>query len=84
MTYFTLHHGDLTAAGVLQMNEKWVGVPPHWMPYFAVADTDASVARALALGGQVPVPPFDTPYGRMAVVNDPQGATFSIMQPVRH
>jgi predicted enzyme related to lactoylglutathione lyase len=25
--------------------------------------------------------PFDTPVGRMAVAGDPQGATFSIIQP---
>jgi predicted enzyme related to lactoylglutathione lyase len=27
------------------------------------------------------VPPFDTPVGRMAVLRDPQGATFSIIRP---
>jgi predicted enzyme related to lactoylglutathione lyase len=26
------------------------------------------------------VPPFDTPVGRMAVIGDPQGAVFSIIQ----
>lgn len=77
--YHTLQKGDFTACGVLQMNALWEGVPPHWMPYFAVSDADATCRRAAELGGKVSVPPFDTPYGRMAVLNDPQGAVFSIV-----
>ena len=56
------------------------GVPNHWHVYFAVADADATVAKAAELGGAVVVEPFDTPVGRMAVVSDPQGAVFSIMR----
>ena len=37
-------------------------------------------AKATELGGSVLVPPFDTPVGRMAVIVDPQGAVFSIIQ----
>lgn len=55
-------------------------VPPHWMVYFAVADADAAVAKVRAGGGTVLQEPFDTPYGRMARVSDPQGAVFSLAQ----
>ena len=55
-------------------------VPSHWMAYFAVADADAAADRVTALGGTVRQPPFDTPYGRMALVAGPQGETFSVMQ----
>jgi predicted enzyme related to lactoylglutathione lyase len=82
MDYKTLHTGDKTVGGVLQMDKHWPeSVPPHWMAYFAVASTDASCARVTELGGKVCVPAFDTPYGRISVVEDPQGATFSIVQP---
>src|SRR5260370_973235 len=57
------------------------GVPNHWHVYFAVEDTDASAAKVTELGGTVLVPPFDTPVGKIAVVQDPQGAAFSIMTP---
>ena len=57
------------------------GVPNHWHVYFAVGDADATVAKVAELGGAVVVEPFDTPVGRMAVVSDPQGAVFSLMQP---
>lgn len=78
--YFTLHKGPTTVGGVMQMTKEWEGVPPHWMNYFAVADTDATIAKITAVGGKVSVPPFDTPYGRMAVVNDPMGAAFSVIK----
>ena len=45
------------------------------------ADADATVAKATELAGSILVEPFDTPVGRMAVIRDPQGATFSIIQP---
>jgi uncharacterized protein len=57
------------------------GTPNHWHVYFATSDADAAAARATELGGSVLVPPFDTPVGRIAVLRDPQGATFSILQP---
>ncbi|MDX6581948.1 MAG: uncharacterized protein QOI10_1132 [Solirubrobacterales bacterium] len=54
--------------------------PPHWNVTFAVDDADASAARVKELGGQVIVDPFDAPWVRMAVVSDPQGATFIASQ----
>jgi predicted enzyme related to lactoylglutathione lyase len=57
------------------------GTPNHWHVYFAIADADATAARATELGGSVLVPPFDTPVGRIAVLRDPQGAVFSVLQP---
>lgn len=55
-------------------------VPSHWMAYFAVADCDAAVARVVALGGSLVREPFDSPYGRIALVAGPQGETFSVLQ----
>jgi predicted enzyme related to lactoylglutathione lyase len=54
-------------------------VPDHWLTYFAVADTDGAVATVERLGGKVIGPPHDTPYGRMAVATDPQGAVFAVI-----
>jgi predicted enzyme related to lactoylglutathione lyase len=47
--------------------------------YFGVADTDAAVAAITRAGGTVENQPTDTPYGRMAMVADDQGARFSVM-----
>lgn len=50
--------------------------PAHWGVTFAVADADEIAQRAAELGGTVVVAPFDAPWVRMAVIADPQGATF--------
>jgi predicted enzyme related to lactoylglutathione lyase len=55
-------------------------VPAHWLAYFAVADTDATVARAQELGGDVNVPPMDIPAGRFAVLGDTHGAVFGVIR----
>jgi len=54
-------------------------VPAHWSTYFLVEDTDAAVATVSKAGGSVTREPRDSPYGRMAVVTDDQGAAFSLM-----
>jgi hypothetical protein len=54
-------------------------VPAHWMPYFAVANCDASTSHAKELGANVRVPPQDIPKtGRFSVLADPQGAMFAL------
>ena len=50
--------------------------PAHWSVTFATDDPDALAEKAAGLGGSVVVPPFDAPWVRMAVLADPQGATF--------
>lgn len=54
--------------------------PPHWGVTFATEDADATAARAAELGGTVLAEPFDAPWVRMAVIADPQGATFTASQ----
>jgi len=68
------------AGGAVEMDEGWGDVPPHWMIYFEVADTDAAATSVERLGGQVVSPPRDSPYGRMAVLRDPQGGAFSVIE----
>jgi uncharacterized protein len=55
------------------------GIPGSWAVYFGASNTDAAVARATAAGGALVHQPTDTPYGRMAMVTDDQGAGFSLM-----
>lgn len=78
--YFIMERGEEMLFGVMQMDDQWGDLPPHWMGYFTVDNTDAVLDRAAAGGGKVTVPAFDTPYGRMAVVADPYGAVFSVVQ----
>jgi predicted enzyme related to lactoylglutathione lyase len=50
-----------------------------WGVYFGTADTDKSVDQATSHGGQLVRPATDSPYGRMAIVADNQGAVFSLI-----
>jgi hypothetical protein len=54
--------------------------PPHWSVTFAVDDADAAAAKARQFGGEVVAGPIDAPWTRMAVIKDPQGATFIASQ----
>ena len=57
------------------------GVPVHWGVHFAVASVDETAALVAPAGGKVIAGPFDAhDYGRMAVVQDPLGAVFSIWE----
>ncbi len=55
-------------------------VPDTWSVYFTVADCQAIVEEAAELGGQVILPPTQTPIGPFAVLADPQGAVFQVME----
>jgi predicted enzyme related to lactoylglutathione lyase len=52
----------------------------RWGVTFAVDDVAAVAAEARELGGQVVSGPLDAPWARVAVINDPQGASFTASQ----
>lgn len=68
-------------AGMLTIDDSWpADTPSHWMTYFNVESADATVARVIELGGVVLAPPFPAGPGVVAVVQDPQGAVFAIIE----
>jgi predicted enzyme related to lactoylglutathione lyase len=55
------------------------------MLYISVANADEAVSKTAQLGGTVLAPAFDVmDVGRMAVIQDPTGAIFSVWQPKKH
>ncbi|HEY6469386.1 MAG TPA: VOC family protein [Candidatus Dormibacteraeota bacterium] len=73
--------GTSVAGGLPMDPDLPEGTPSNWVVYFAVADTDATVAKLTELGGGVHHPPSDIPgVGRFAIVHDPQGAVFAVLQ----
>lgn len=75
--------GERPIGGVLALPEeaKAMGAPPHWCGFIAVADVDASTARAVELGGRNLKEPSDIPtVGRFSVMMDPQGAVFALFR----
>jgi len=80
-TIFTRDGKDCAAAFKQDAGQVASGMPPYWASYISVEDADATAAKVQGLGGKVLMGPFDAAdYGRMAVITDPQGATFCIWQ----
>jgi len=63
-------------ASIVPIGDDQPEAPAHWNVTFAVDDADAVAAKAAELGGEVVAAPFDAPWTRMAILRDPQGATF--------
>ena len=53
--------------------------PNYWLTWFASDDVAATAARASELGGRLLMPVTDTPFGRMAIVQGPQGDVFGVI-----
>ncbi len=80
-TYTVWKLGEDMMGGMLDMRGRAPDeVPPHWLVYFAVDDTDASVEKVKELSGGVAFGPIDIPAGRFAVVHDPHGAMFAVIK----
>jgi predicted enzyme related to lactoylglutathione lyase len=93
-TYEDSPMGDGAIYSVAQLEGKAVAavvplpdpaMPPHWNTYVSVDDADAAAARAQELGATVVLPAGDVgASGRLAVIQDPQGAVISVWQPGEH
>lgn len=79
--YAILTEDGQDAAGIMDASGFLPeGVPAHWSVYFAVDSADATIEQALGLGGTLVQPAEDTPYGRLATLTDPTGATFKLVE----
>ncbi len=76
---------DVAAISAQPQQQADAGVPPLWNSYVTVESADAAVERAQKLGATVHAPAFDVmDAGRMAVIQDPQGAFFMVWEPKQH
>jgi predicted enzyme related to lactoylglutathione lyase len=72
------------AGGVMRLSAEMQGhgARPVWLGYIGVDDVDATVAAIEADGGKAMMPAFDIPnVGRIALLSDPQGAPFYVINP---
>lgn len=85
-TIFKLGGEDVAAMYRLGPKAREQGVPPNWGSYVSMESADQAVAKCAALGGKVIMEPMDVMngIGRMAVLQDPTGATFSVWQAGTH
>jgi predicted enzyme related to lactoylglutathione lyase len=72
---------DVAAISPQPQQQREAGVPPLWNSYVTVESADDAAAKAGELGATVHAPPFDVmDAGRMAVIQDPQGAFFMVWE----
>ena len=75
--YIHIKNRGRSNGGMIQMDDA----PTGWIPYFSVADIDESIAKASELGGRIMVSKTEAPgTGHFAMIIDPAGACFYIMQ----
>jgi hypothetical protein len=83
--YFIFQKSGHDCAAMFQRMPDMASVPPFWMTYVQVDNTDAATEKAKSLGATLHNGPMDVPgQGRMSILADPQGAAFSIWQPMGH
>jgi len=75
--YTTFATGEAPLGGLGAHQE---GSPKGWTTCFSVGSTDKAVDAVTSAGGKVTMAATDTPFGRFAVLEDPWGAAFSVMQ----
>ena len=85
MEYTEFSVNGQPGVGMMAMPENMPPqVPSYWMPYFQVADLDASLGKATSLNANVMVGPNAIPDGaRFAILQDPQKAVFALYQAAR-
>jgi uncharacterized protein len=80
-TIATVDGKDACAFYPMSDDQKKMKIPPFWLPYISVKSVDDTVKKAKAARGKVISAPMDLkPRGRMAILQDPTGATVAIWQ----
>lgn len=84
-TYYIFQKNGKDAAAMYQLGGDMQGMPPNWMSYVAVSSADEAAAKANSLGARGVHGPFDVyDMGRMAVIQDSQGAHIAVWQAKTH
>jgi predicted enzyme related to lactoylglutathione lyase len=82
-TLFMVDGREGAGAMMIQDDPEFEGVAPSWLTYIQVANVDAAALQAAQLGGKVVTAPFDVPkVGRIAVVQDLEGARVGLVTPI--
>ncbi len=85
MVYTMFSHQGVPVCASAEAGPGQENLPPHWSVYVTVDDLEAAVSRARAAGGTVLFEPFDVmDVGRMAIIQDQEGAFLRLWYPIKH
>jgi predicted enzyme related to lactoylglutathione lyase len=79
--HYVLASDDYARAGLNALPEDSKHRRPHWLDFVRVDDAAAAASKAATLGGRILVEPRpDRHGGKLAVLADPTGAVFGVME----
>jgi predicted enzyme related to lactoylglutathione lyase len=78
--YVSIKNAGSLNGGMRLRTERERGSPPNWLPYFMVENADEAPRKAEQVGGRTLLPTTNIHIGRFAVIADPQGATFAVVE----
>jgi uncharacterized protein len=78
--YASIRNGGRPNGGIRAQTDQERGTPPNWLPYFTVQNADDAARDAQRGGGRTRAPTTDSLRGRTAVITDPQGAAFAVLE----
>jgi predicted enzyme related to lactoylglutathione lyase len=78
--YASIRNAAALNGAMREQTERERGIPPYWLPYFTVENTDDASNWGEQLGGRRLVPSAEVHVGRFAVLADPQGAAFGVFE----
>ena len=85
MVYTMYSHRGQAVCASAEPGPGQENLPPHWSVYVTVDDLEGALERAKAAGGTVVFAPCDVlDVGRMAIIQDPQGAYLRLWYPLKH
>jgi uncharacterized protein len=78
--YASIRNGGRLNGGIRAQTDQERGNPPNWLPYFTVQNADDAARDAERVGGRTIAPTTESLLGRIAVMTDPQGAAFAVLE----
>jgi uncharacterized protein len=78
--YTVIKNNGRSNGGMFPISPEMGAMPPNWTPYFTVANLEESVKKATELGGQIWMPIKEISVGKIAMIADPAGAGFMLME----
>jgi uncharacterized protein len=78
--YASIRNAGRLNGSMREQTEQERGVPPNWLPYFTVESADETARQATHTGGRTLVATSEVHIGRFAVIADPQGTPFAVVE----
>lgn len=84
-TYTMIKYKNKEFAGIWSIpKDKEKQIPPHWIAYILVENTDESLEKARKHGATIVKQASNAgDFGRFAILADPTGAHFALWQPLK-